>query len=154
MSNIRKAGLCLIVLAASATTLGDAHADSARVCDQSVQYDMAPIGAEVSPELRAFVGVWQGGVGVSGTETCFGIVAYAFGPGQFHTRVIWNANAGRGINNRANHGNIARIFEFSNGVARFKAPEVQFELQMTNPNEISGYRIDAVGRLPVSFKRK
>jgi len=91
---------------------------------------------------------------MTGTETCFGIVAYAFGPGRFHTRFIWNANAGRGINNRANHGSIARIFEFSNGMARFKSPEVQFELQMTSPNEISGYRIDGVGRFSVWLKRK
>lgn len=155
LNNIRKAGLCLVALAASAPVLlREAHADSARICDLSVQYDMAPTSAEVSADLRAFAGVWQGGGGLPGTETCFGLVVYSFQPGRFHSRFIWNANAGRGINNRASHGNIPRMFEFKNGVARFNGAEVQFELQVVNPNELTGYRIDAQGRLPVWFKRK
>lgn len=139
----------------TATVLRDAHAESASICGMSVQYDMAPIGAEVSPELRAFAGLWQGAMDMSASlQWCLGLAVYALEPGRFHSRFIWSANAGRGSNNRANHGNIVRIFAFSNGVARFKSPEVQFELQMTSPNEVSGYRTDAVGRVPVWFKRK
>lgn len=156
MSNARKARLLLATLAVAAIPLiPEADADSARVCEQSIQYDVRPISAGISPELRKFAGVWQGRQ-VLGTalQTCMGLVVYGFEPGRFLSRFIWSADAGMGTVNRSNHGNIARTFEFSNGVARFKGPEVLFELQMTSDNEISGYRTDSQGaRFPVWFKR-
>ncbi len=156
LSKMQAAGLWLMTLAASTATLSrDAHAESARICEQSVQYDVVPMSAEVSPELRRLSGVWQGAVVLSGIlEQCVGFVPFAFEPsGRFHARYVWSTAAGRGFNNTARMGNIARIGEFSNGVVRFKGPDVLIEVHMTSPNELSGHRTNAQGRVPVWFKR-
>jgi hypothetical protein len=70
----------LFLICASMFPLGEASAETATLCEQTVDYTLVPLGSEVSPVARALHGVWAGsaiypaGGNASEAEKCIAFI--------------------------------------------------------------------------------
>src|SRR5262249_61168303 len=75
-----------------------AAAETRRLCDRRVTYDIVPPGADIPAELRRPSGVWAGkGTFAGGSPRCLSVVVKQIFPhGQGILAVAWDCSAGGG----------------------------------------------------------
>jgi hypothetical protein len=92
-SRILTARAAVILVCASMVPFA-AASETARLCDQTVEYTLVPVAAEVSPAARAFHGIWLGStiypaVNISEVELCIAFVVESITPnGAVRTKHI------------------------------------------------------------------
>jgi hypothetical protein len=144
-------GVWMILLSHTA-----AFADTARICDQSVQYTPSESSPGLATELLSLSGRWMGGQVWSGIlETCVGfVVERIVAPGTLHTQYAWSTAAGRGFNNTNKSGTTSWKATFKDGVLKFVGKSSGYELRMAGPNDLTGTYYNSQGTWTAWFKRQ
>jgi hypothetical protein len=125
---------------------------------------MTPPSSDVSPELRAFFGVWVGEArwpvsGVGEATMCVGFVVESIGSnGTVSTKYIWGDKISypRGSNFAITPGVNPWNGKMIGSVLHLETPDNQysFELRVTSANELRGVFSTPTGKGPAQLMRR
>jgi hypothetical protein len=138
----------------------DGRAASATLCDQKVGYSIAPLSADLSPQLRNYSGVWTGSVKFAlDAEMCVAMVVEAIkADGTIDTRFAWSVGSDTGILNMASFGTAPWSGKVEHGVLRLVGSQngntYTYEFHLNGGNELAGYFAQNTHRTPLLLKRR
>jgi hypothetical protein len=125
--------LLFSVVAAIATAVSPAYSQTLSECEQKVQYNLAPVAADVPENFRSFSGIW---VGKWANALCSVLIVEEVNKdGSVAAKYLYGTYAPWNINRAGTSAYTGKII---NGVLTLRRNNVTIEYRATSPNELAG----------------